>query len=146
MNGTSTLPILTNAPNRLAEGINAQPAGSVQQPVHPVEAIERQFARQADANQKNLLARVYGSHLPMKLHMEQVRRAGRSGGERGGKKAPHRFAHSPFEPVCLLFSALRSPSAFLFCVSVLFAVSRRFCLSFVVRAVCPLLTWVCRSC
>lgn len=75
MSGVSELPIISSAPDQLRYGINAS-AASAAAPitaVHPVELIEQQYAKQQDANQKNLLARIYGSHMPMKLHMEQVR-------------------------------------------------------------------------
>lgn len=73
MSGMSELPILSSAPDQLRHGITALPAGAVAAAVHPVQLIEQNFARQQDANQKSLLARVYGTHLPMKLHLEQVR-------------------------------------------------------------------------
>ena len=70
----SELPILTNGPDQLRHGISSTAGGAPPSLTHPVQLIEQTFAKQQDANQKNLLARVYGSHLPMKLHMEQVRK------------------------------------------------------------------------
>ena len=68
----SELPILTNGPDQLRHGISSTAGGAPPSLTHPVQLIEQTFAKQQDANQKNLLARVYGSHLPMKLHMEQT--------------------------------------------------------------------------
>jgi hypothetical protein len=72
MSGISSLPIVSAAPDQLREGINASVIGSSIPLPHPVAAIEHQWARQQDVNQKALLSRLYGSHMPMKLHMEQV--------------------------------------------------------------------------
>ncbi len=55
-------------------GAGATPlSASAAAPVHPVAAIDARAAVQRDANQKNMLARVYGAHLPMQMHVEQVR-------------------------------------------------------------------------
>lgn len=79
MSGLSHLPIVSNAPNQLAEGIGASSLGACAPAPHPVALIERSFALQQDANHKAMLSRVYGSHLPMKLHMEQVGAQGHRG-------------------------------------------------------------------
>jgi hypothetical protein len=79
MNGLSSLPIVACAADQMSFGINAShggPAGETSA-VHPVQLIERHRPRQEDANQKNILSRIYGSHMPMKLHMEQVRESAR---------------------------------------------------------------------
>jgi hypothetical protein len=74
MDGVSTLPIASRLPDQLSEGIGAAGAGTAAASApHPVALIEARFARQQDANRMALLSRLYGAHLPMKLHMEQVR-------------------------------------------------------------------------
>lgn len=74
MSGVSQLSIVSGAPDQLRHGIGAAAqSASAPAALHPVQAIESNFLRQQDANQKNLLARIYGAHMPMKMHMEQVR-------------------------------------------------------------------------
>ncbi len=72
MSGLSSLPLVSSAPDQLREGIGASSAGASAPAPHPVALIEHRFHRQQDANQKALLSRIYGSHMPMKMHMEQV--------------------------------------------------------------------------
>lgn len=90
--GVSQLPIISSAPDQLREGIGACAVGAVASAPHPVALIERSFALQADANNKAMLARVYGSHMPMKLHMEQVttKQANSSSTTRAGQADPPR--------------------------------------------------------
>jgi hypothetical protein len=74
MDGVSTLPIASRLPDQLSEGIGAAGAGTAAASApHPVALIEARCARQQDANRMALLSRLSGAHLPMKLHMEQVR-------------------------------------------------------------------------
>ena len=83
MSGLSHLPIVSNAPNQLAEGIGASSLGACAPAPHPVALIERSFALQQDANHKAMLSRVYGSPRPMTLHMELVGAQEHTRGDRG---------------------------------------------------------------
>jgi hypothetical protein len=70
----SSLPIVSGGPDQLAHGIGAAAPGSQTLAPHPVAQIEARFLRQQEANKRMLLSRVYGAHIPMQMHVEQVRR------------------------------------------------------------------------
>eukprot|EP00808_Paulinella_micropora_P004077 g60016.t1 len=66
-----SLPHLAEPRDTLRDGLGTLKS-EVADPVHPVQQIQREFARKQAATKRLMLARVYGQHFPLRLQMEEA--------------------------------------------------------------------------
>jgi hypothetical protein len=57
----------------MREGLNSTSAKAQITSVHGVERIQNESLAQAHLTKKQMLAKVYGSHMPLQMQMEEVR-------------------------------------------------------------------------
>jgi len=65
----SAVPVTLLPRDELREGLGNLRADNTLS--HPVERIQQHYTKQSRANDKHMMARIYGSHLPIRLHMEE---------------------------------------------------------------------------